>query len=41
MAIMAISIFPDSDCDVYMEQSEGFAADDPRQMVCLLKKSTY
>jgi len=29
------------DCDVYMEQPEGFAVGDPRQMVCLLKKSIY
>ena len=28
-------------CDVYMEQPEGFAVGDPRQMVCLLKKSIY
>ena len=29
------------DCDVYMEQPEGFAVGDPREMVCLLKKSIY
>ena len=29
------------DCDVYMEQPKGFAVGDPRQMVCLLKKSIY
>ena len=29
------------DCDVYMEQPVGFAVGDPRQMVCLLKKSIY
>ena len=29
------------DCDVYMEQPEGFAVGDPRHMVCLLKKSIY
>jgi hypothetical protein len=29
------------DCDVYMEQPEGFAEGDPRQTVCLLQKSIY
>jgi len=29
------------DCDVYMEQPEGFAVGDPREMICLLKKSIY
>src|SRR3978361_384577 len=29
------------DCDVYMEQPEGFPVGDPRAMVCLLKKSIY
>jgi hypothetical protein len=29
------------DCDVYMEQPEGFADGDPRQTVCLLQKSIY
>jgi hypothetical protein len=29
------------DCDVYMEQPEGFTEGDPRQTVCLLQKSIY
>ena len=29
------------DCDAYMEQPEGFAVGDPREMVCLLRKSIY
>jgi hypothetical protein len=29
------------DCDIYMEQPEGFAEGDPRQTVCLLQKSIY
>jgi len=29
------------DCDVYMEQPEGFPVGDPRQMIYLLKKSIY
>ena len=29
------------DCDVYIEQPEGFAVGDPREMVCMLKKSIY
>jgi hypothetical protein len=29
------------DCDVYIGQPEEFAVGDPRQMVCLLKRSIY
>jgi hypothetical protein len=29
------------DCDVYMEQPEGFTEGYPRQTVCLLQKSIY
>jgi len=29
------------DCDIYMEQPEGFCEGDPRQTVCLLQKSIY
>src|SRR5258708_798858 len=29
------------DCDVYMEQPEGFPEGDPKKMVCLLQKSIY
>ena len=29
------------DCDVYMEQPEGFAVGDARNMICLLRKSIY
>ena len=29
------------DCDVYMEQPEGFAVGNPKDTVCLLKKSLY
>jgi hypothetical protein len=29
------------DCDIYMEQPEGFAEGNPRQTVCLLQKSIY
>jgi hypothetical protein len=29
------------DCDVYMEQPEGFAEGNPRQTVCLVQKSIY
>ena len=29
------------DCDVYMEQPEGFAVGNPKHTVCLLKKSLY
>jgi len=29
------------DCDVYMEQPEGFAVGTPKDTVCLLKKSLY
>jgi transposase InsO family protein len=31
----------DMDCDVYMEQPEGFAVGNPKDIVCLLKKSLY
>ena len=31
----------DMDCDVYMEQPEGFAEGNPKDFVCLLKKSLY
>jgi hypothetical protein len=31
----------DMDCDVYMEQPEGFAQGNPKELVCLLKKSLY
>jgi hypothetical protein len=29
------------DCDIYMEQPEGFAQGNPRQTVCLLQESIY
>jgi hypothetical protein len=29
------------DCEVYMEQPEGFAEGDPKRLVCLLDKSIY
>ena len=31
----------DMDCDIYMEQPEGFPDDNPKELVCLLKKSLY
>jgi hypothetical protein len=31
----------DMDCDVYMEQPEGFVEGNPKELVCLLKKSLY
>jgi len=31
----------DMDCDVYMEQPEGFAQGNPKELVCLRKKSLY
>ena len=31
----------DMDCDVYMEQPEGFAEGNPKDVVCLLKKLLY
>ena len=29
------------DCDIYMKQPEGFAEGNPKDLVCLLKKSLY
>ena len=29
------------DCDVYMEQPEGFEKKDHKKIVCLLKKELY